>query len=373
MPPRLFVSLLACAFTTLPAAARTIAVSDVTGLKAAIAEAAPGDDIVLANGTYPVPRKILVTSSGTAQAPITLRAAHPYRAAILSSSLIAFELTGSYWHFVDLDIRGTCTLDTMCEHAFHVTGNVTGFQLTGSRLADFNAHIKVNSNPAHELPSNGLIENNEFFDTHPRRTNNPVATINIDNAIGWVVRNNVIHDFQKDGTGEDSYGAFVKGGSERPLIERNLITCARDRPMLGRMVGLSFGAHGMDPALCPPHWDANTPCDPEVSGGVIRNNIVLNCNGEGIYLNKASGSEILSNTLAQTGGITFRYPGSNGAARFNMLNAEIRATDGARVTASCNVAVGGLSDGPGQGASAGPPCPSVAVSRTAVAPVNSGR
>jgi hypothetical protein len=321
------------------AVARTIPVHDTPTLAAAIAHATPGDTILLADGTYPIAHKILITISGTQQTPITLRAAHPLRATIRSSGLIAFELTASYWHVAGLDIRGTCANDTDCEHAFHITGNATGFQLTSSRLADFNAHIKVNANFAHALPSNGVIEDSEFFDTHPRHTNNPVAPINIDDAIGWIVRNNIIHDFQKDGTGEDSYGAFVKGGSERPLIERNLITCARDRPMLGRMVGLSFGAHGMDAQLCPPHWDAHTPCDPEVAGGIMRTNIVLNCNGEGIYLNKASGSEILFNTLAQTGGITFRYPSSTGIVRGNLVTSGIRAEDGAHFATNCNVGV----------------------------------
>jgi hypothetical protein len=66
---------------------------------------------------------------------------------------------------------------------------------------------------------------------------------------------------------------------------------------------------------------------------------VLNCNGEGIYLNKASGSEILFNALAQTGGITFRYPGSTGIARGNLLTSAIRAADGAHFATDCNVAL----------------------------------
>ena len=222
----------------------------------AVANARPGDAIVLADGVYLIDRKIVASASGTSDAPITVRASRPTGAHLRSAALIAFEVTGSYWHFSDLDVTGVCARDTECEHAFHVVGHSTGFVLQSSRLADFNAHIKVNANDAHEMPARGEIVGSELLDSHPRHTDNPVAPINIDNATAWTVRANLIHDFQKDGTGEGSYGAFVKGGSQAPVIERNLVLCARDAAPRGHMVGLSFGAHGMDAKLCPPHWDA---------------------------------------------------------------------------------------------------------------------
>jgi len=209
-----------------------------------------------------------------------------------------------------------------------VVGEASNFQLTNCRIVDFNAHLKVNADLGHYLPADGLVENNEFFDSHPRHTDSPVAPVNIDNSQRWVVRGNLIHDFQKDGSGEDSYGAFVKGGSEAPVIEQNVIECASGAPPLGHSVGLSFGAHGMDRNLCPPAWDLKQACDPEVSGGIIRNNIIGDCSGDGIYLNKARNSKILFNTLVRTGGIEFRYSGSTGVARGNLMTGAIFATDG---------------------------------------------
>ena len=315
-----------------PAGARTIEVRGSSALASAVQGARAGDEIVLADGIYPISRKLAAAAAGTVAAPISVRAANRQMATILSSGLIAFEVTGPYWHFAGLVVRGVCTLDTVCEHAFHVVGSTDGFALTGSQLVDFNAHLKVNADVAHHLPAHGLVADNAFFDTHPRHTNNPVAPVNIDNAVEWVVRGNIIHDFQKDGTGEDSYGAFVKGGASAPLIEHNVVDCSRDRPAVGRMVGLSFGAHGMDPKLCPPHWDGGVVCDPEVQGGIIRNNIIRACNGEGIYLNRAAGSQVVFNTLENTGGILLRYRGTSADVHGNRMPGAVRAELGARVT-----------------------------------------
>jgi hypothetical protein len=314
------------------AEAHSVPVRDTGELADAIAHAAPGDDIVLADGRYLITRKLAARASGTAQAPITVRAAHRWAAHIETSWVIAFEVTGAYWHFADLSIRGVCADDTTCEHAFHVVGEADGFQLTHSAIIDFNAHVKVNADAARHMPAGGVIANNRFVDTHPRHTGNPVAPINIDDAVAWVVRANVVAGFQKDGAGEGAYGIFVKGGSQSPIVERNVVMCGHRARVSGEVVGLSFGAHGMDAALCPPHWDAAIPCDPEVTGGIMRNNVVENCSGDGIYLNKARDSKILFNTLIRTGGITFRYPASTGVARGNLMDAAIRSRDGGSFT-----------------------------------------
>ncbi len=317
--------------------ARTVPVQDTADLTRAIEAAQAGDDIVLANGIYLISTKLHARALATQAAPITVRAAHPKGAHIRSVAPIAFEVTGYYWHFSGLDITGVCLRDTDCEHAFHVVGTGSGFVLRSSRLVDFNAQVKVNADLARHLPSSGLIEENEFLDSHPRHTDNPVAPVNIDNAANWIVRGNSIHDFQKDGSGENSYGAFVKGGAQAPVIERNLIVCARDAASSGAMVGLSLGADGMDANLCPPHWDSAHPCDPEVSDGIIRNNIVLNCAGKGIYLNKAQHSAVLFNTVARTPGVEFHGRSSTGLARGNLMTGKISGTLGGQFIDGGNV------------------------------------
>lgn len=318
------------------ARAATLDVANPPELAAALAAARPGDTVVLKDGTYLVSRKIKVAVSGTAVAPITVRAAHPRAPVVKSDTLIVFEVTGSYIHFQDLELHGVCQSDSDCEHAFHVVAPATGFRLSSSRLSDFNAHVKVNGNAARQLAGEGLIEDSEFWDTHPRHTDNPVAPINIDDAGPWVVRDNFIHDFQKSGSGEPPYGAFVKGGSSAPILEGNLVECSRNGPSVAQAVGLSFGAGGMAPALCPPHWDAAIICDPEVLDGKIRNNVVRQCGGAGIYINRGRNTQVLYNTLIETAGIEFRHAGATGIARGNLLTSAIYAVDGARLRSERN-------------------------------------
>jgi hypothetical protein len=337
MRPAFWV-LCAALLLALPAAARTvIKVKDVAGLINAVQNAEAGNEIVLADGTYTLTDKLRARAAGTREAPIIVRAEHRWKAMVRANTVIAFEVSGPYWTIADLDIRGVCADDDQCEHAVHVVGAADGFRLLGNRLADFNAQLKVNADEQRRIPSGGLVEGNELFDSHPRKSEGPVTPINIDNGSGWVVRGNEIHDFRKALGGQISYGAFVKGGAVGALFERNLVVCSRGRYEPGTRIGLSFGGGGMAPALCPPHWDANTPCDPEVTDGVIRNNIIANCSDVGIYLNHAAGTKVLFNTLLHTAGIDFRFPSSSGEARGNLASTYVHDRDGGSHTDGGNL------------------------------------
>lgn len=319
--------------------ARIVPANNAASLIAAIAAAQPGDEIVLANGVYALGGNhgVNCTNAGTAAAPIVVRAARPLGAHIVSSAVEAFVVSAPNWRFEGLDIQGVCPNDADCEHAFHVTGRATGFRMTRNRVADFNAHLKVNADGDHNRPDGGLVEANEIIETHPRQTSGPVAPVNIDIAADWVVRDNLIRDFHKAGGNEVSYGAFAKGGARRPVFERNLVLCAEQDPTGGARIGLSFGGGGMDPALCAPKYNAAIPCDPEVDGGIMRNNIVVNCSDDGIYLNHAKDTKLLYNTLIATGGIAFRFASSTGEAEGNVLSGPIRSRNGGSSTGAGNL------------------------------------
>jgi len=81
-----------------PAPLRTVTVSDAAGLKAALADARPGDLILMNDGVYKGKFVIAADKDGTAQAPITLRGT---RNVVLDAESIStgyvLHLQADYW------------------------------------------------------------------------------------------------------------------------------------------------------------------------------------------------------------------------------------------------------------------------------------
>lgn len=323
-----------------PARAATIAVSTSIELSAAIAGAKPGDTIVLASGTYAL-AGVTCATNATAVTPIVVRAATPLAAVIELSGVEGFKVTGAHWHFEGLDVRGVCPNDSDCEHAFHVVGQASGFTLRDSRVRDFNAQLKVNAEKvggAMKAPDDGLVERCELFDSAGRKTSNPVTKLNIDGGARWVVRDNYLHDFAKDGGNFISYGAFMKSGGSDGLFERNLVVCSTEGATADTRIGLSFGGGGTAPEYCAPAYDAGVPCDPEHTNGTMRNNVIAACSDVGIYLNRSAGTELLFNSLIGTSGIDFRFASTSGVAHGNVLAGAIKNRDGATHSEGPNLA-----------------------------------
>ncbi|WP_437643751.1 chondroitinase-B domain-containing protein [Sorangium sp. So ce362] len=324
---------------TTAARAEIVPVANADELLAALEAAAAGDEIVLADGTYAIPGAGC-NAMGTEAAPIVVRAANPHGARIDLDSLEGFIVRGAHWRFEDLDIHGACANDSSCEHAFHVVGAAEGFVLRGNRIIDFSSQLKVNaslSDGSYVIPHRGLVEGNEIRDTSPRETDAPVTKLNIDTGDDWVVRANVIADFHKNGGNGISYGAFMKSGGNRGVFEQNLVLCSDAVQTGGVRIGLSFGGGGTGNQYCAPAFDADVPCDPEHTDGLMRNNIIVGCSDVGIYLNKSADTRLLHNTLVATTGIDFRYASSTGEADGNLVSGRIRGRDGGSFTAGTNV------------------------------------
>jgi hypothetical protein len=324
------------------ALARDVPVSTVAQLRSAVAAAQPGDVIRLAPGTYRLTSTLSCNAHGQRGSPIIVRGDPPLAATIESDTLVAFRVDGAHWHFEDLVVRGVCAVDSDCEHAFQVTGGGTDVVLARNRLVDFNAQLKVNATFASDggvrIPHRGLVEANEVFDTRPRTTSNPVTKLNIDTGDDWVVRDNFLHDFAKNGGNFTSYGSFMKSGGARGVYERNLVVCRGDgQATTDVRIGLSFGGGGTAPQFCFPAFNANVPCSVEHRDGVMRNNVIANCSDVGIYINRGANARVLFNTLVGTLGIDFRFDTTTGLAAGNLLTGAIRARDMATFTSMNNV------------------------------------
>lgn len=314
-------------------ASDTLTVASVPALARALRDARPGQTIELAPGSYRITHTLVPTQAGRADAPITLRAARPGSVWLESATTEAFKLAQPHWVIEHLNWRGVCAQDHDCEHALHVVGAAVGSVIRHNRLLDFNAAIKVNGEGG-RFPDGGHIHHNQIANAGPRRTDRPVTMIDIVAASGWVVSDNLIARFVKDGGNGISYGVFLKGGGRGGRIERNLVVCTPgDISVPGVRVALSLGGGGTSEAAC-----REQPCLVEQHDGVIANNIVAHCNDVGIDVNRSVGSEVRHNTLINTAGITVRGEPSFARARANLLDGRVRARAPALVSPEHNLA-----------------------------------
>lgn len=307
------------------ASAETIQVDSAAALIAAINNA-DATQIVLAPGTYRVDQNISINRPG----PATIRSAGD--ATIEFNALEGFKVNAPDWTFDNLTIRGVCANDSDCEHAFHIVGTADRTTLRNSRIINFNAQIKANGEgDPRQFPDDVTIELNEFYDEAPRQTSNPVTKIDVVGGRRWIIRNNYIGDFAKAQGNNISYGAFLKGNSRDGIFESNLVACAKNHNPHVR-IGLSLGGGGTSPdSIC-----EDQSCTPEHQGGIIRNNIILNCSDVGIYINKGANTQIFNNTLVQTSGIDIRFDTSSAIIANNVVEGRIRERDNGSISNAGN-------------------------------------
>ena len=321
--------LLVVTLSTLNAQAKDQFINRAAELEQAFSNAQAGDTLLLRPGNYDFYRLDTATS-GTAGAPITVRADVPGTARIRATGSELFSVHHPWWVFEDLIIEGANGSD----HAFHITGNASHVAIRRNVIIDFNSHIKINGEPGDKYPDDGIVEDNDIFNRAARITDEPVTAIDLVAGSRWVIKDNYIADFAKDGGDRTSYGVFMKGNSDHGVIERNLVICSRNT-VGDTQVALSLGGGGTGTEYC-----RGRSCETEHRAGIIRNNIVLNCSDVGIYLNKASDSLVVHNTLLMTNGIDVRFRESSANVFNNILTGDVRERDGGTAVARDNLAFG---------------------------------
>ncbi|HET9977720.1 MAG TPA: right-handed parallel beta-helix repeat-containing protein [Burkholderiaceae bacterium] len=315
----------------------TTLVRGIDELQAAFAAAAPGQVIELAPGRYAVARTLHTARAGLPERPIVVRAAKPGTVEMVVTSQVGVDVTQPHWVFMNLAWRGACAQHDDCEHAFHVSGAGRGTAIVNNRIADFNAHVKVNGvNGA--WPDDGLLQFNTLANTKPRSTALPVNGLDLVGANGWQVLDNAIERIVKDGGDRIAYGLCVKGAGSAARIERNLVVCTPERlSQPGLRVGISLGCGATGQRFC-----RDGRCEAELIDSVVANNVVAHCNDFGIDLHRVRGVQVAHNTLVNTEGIDARHASTRALAVGNLIEGRMRSRDGAALDARDNVQISSL-------------------------------
>ena len=322
---------------------KIINVSNTKTFLNALKQAKSGQIIKLEAGVYKISKhSIYLKNSGSAMEPISVVAAQPGQVTIELDTQEGFFVDKPFWLFKDLIIKGVCKNDSRCEHAFHIVGNGNHVLIRNNIISDFNSAIKVNgikSNNEFYYPDDGRIEQNSFFNHDIRHTGNSVTVLDIVAVNDWVVSDNFIADFIKEKSNRVSYAAFFKGNGSRNIFERNLVICRLNlKPVGGTQLGVSFGGGGTGKSYC-----RDQQCDVEHDFGMVRHNIIMNCNDVGIYLNKSQNSEVYNNMLINTLGIDVRFAQSSAVIANNFLTGRIKNRNGGTSELMNNI-VSDLSD-----------------------------
>ncbi len=296
-----------------------------------------GSVITLMPGEYHIVKsKIEIGFPGEVYKPITVRASNYGDVKLRLGTKQGFLVNKPFWVFENLIIEGECTHDSWCDHAFHLVGNADYTVIRNNHVKNFNAHIKSNGyreskqSSKRIFPNYVTIQNNTLINEWKRNTINSVTPIDIVGGEHWKIKHNFIADFGKYGRkGRGvTYGAYLKGDGKYGVMEENLVACAWRLPHTSTTdirIGLSLGGGGTGPQFC-----HNGICEQEHEGGIIRNNIIVNCfNDVGIYLNKARNSMVYGNHVLSSVGIDLRFPQTSAEIFNNKIDGRVRTRNGA--------------------------------------------
>jgi hypothetical protein len=285
---------------------------------------------LIAPGTYRLKgKRFNVGNAGSAELPIALVSNSFGDVRLEFDSLEGLYINKPNWIINGIIFKGVCKYQSNCEHAIHIVGNADNLFLSNNRFVDFNAHIKSNGRNG-SFPDNVVIINNDFYNLSSRNVKAPVTPIDVVGGNNWLIKDNYIADFAK-GNGKKisyAYGAFLKGAGAGGKILNNIVNCSWKLPYSSSLdvrIGLSLGGGGTNARAC-----QTGKCEYEHIDGLIQGNIVLNCeNDVGIYLNKASNTQVTENLLLNTLGIDVRFSSSSASVSNNTMQGRISARDGA--------------------------------------------
>ena len=267
-----------------------VSVDSEEAVLSAIEQAEAGQAITLAPGQYAFDRLIVVRADGRPDAPIFFRAERLGDVVVTLSHIENFKIYGKHWVFENIRFEGGCMGGSGCEHAFHLVGDADDVFIRNNEVLNFASHVKLNGEvngdgPARAFPDRAHFIGNVWRNERYILNAAPHNILNLDGGRNHVVRGNVFADFNPASDSRRSASAIYPKASARGfLIEQNLIVCERRRPAGETARGIQLG-DGAGASICDGDPDGDGLGDCEVNGqsqeGLVRNNIILNCNNGG--------------------------------------------------------------------------------------------
>ena len=193
-----------------------VTVNDVKGLVSAAGALSPGKTILIAPGTYVLPRRLALSTGGTAAAPAVLAAAGAPGSVIIDANGAeeAFLVNGASF----LRIEGLTITGGAC-HAIKVDPPSTDVVIVNnrmydntrtSRLTDQVSAVKGDPGAARVTVENNLVEQIASFG------GDNFQGIDCNAGVDWIVRGNTVRDIR--GVGVSGSGIQFKSGSVGTVI-----------------------------------------------------------------------------------------------------------------------------------------------------------
>jgi hypothetical protein len=251
--------------------AMTVEIGPADNLAAEIAKLAPGDELILQGGTYTLSSKLVIGVSGTASAPIVIRAKDGETPVITRDasqnvinienaqhvSLIGLEVTGGS-HGIRISSSSFITIERCHIHDTADVGlsaNIGGSKYQGLRILRNHIHHTNGTGEGMYLGCNNdgcqmfdsLIEGNYVHHTNQASVSQGDGIEIKQGSYGNIVRDNVIHD-----TNYPCLLLYGTAGKAQNLVERNAMWACGD--------------HGIQVE----------------ADAIIRNNLVLSAAADGI-------------------------------------------------------------------------------------------
>jgi len=272
----------------------TVSPGGSPSLAEALADAVPGDRIVLQAGTYVQSGNLTISASGTPDGWIQIVAAAGTTPVIDLNGAGEFRIGGSYVSLEGADIRNGGGNNL---HIAPGSDDVHHVRVADTIIHDLasgpGAAIKINrNNPENAGVGNVCLENNDVSEA----INNAIIDgVGVDGA---VVVGNDVHD-----NAGGSHGIFFKGGSADILIEGNVVRGIRGNAAL--QLGGNTGASYWNPLY--PDWEGVNQ--------VARNNLIADFDDSAVEIRGVDGTQVYNNTIVtQSSFAIFRLQYGNDAS-----------------------------------------------------------